>query len=303
VSEKILQHEVRGGDVGDASGWSVAVACHCELGERPVWDSRNATLWWVDILAGALHSLDAHHGHRVRQRDAPLGTVALRDRGGVMVASARSIVLLDDDGRIDAEPIEVDFDEGIRFNDGAVDPAGRFVVGTTAIDGRRGAGALYSVDVLGGVRTLLEGVTESNGVGWSPDARTMYYVDSGEPAVRRYDYDCETGNVHRSSDLVALDPATGAPDGLVVDAEGGVWVAMWSGGALLRYDSGGSLLSRWPTPVTRPTCPAFADDGQLYLTTAWEGLDETHRAGQPWAGHVLVRRAPVAGLPVSRFAG
>jgi sugar lactone lactonase YvrE len=287
----------------DDGDWSVAFAAGCELGERPVWDPRTETLWWVDILAGVLHSLDAWHDHHAVQLDAPLGAVGLRERGGLVVASGRSIVLLDKDAEVDAEPIEVDLREGIRFNDGAVDPAGRFIVGTTATDVRRGAGALYSVDGRGGTRTLIDGVTESNGVGWSPNARTMYYVDSGEPVVRRYVYDCETGNVRRSSDLVALDPAAGTPDGLVVDAQGGVWVAMWGGGSVRRYGPDGSLLLQWPTPVAQPTCPGFGKGDQLYLTTAWEGLDEAQRAGQPWAGDLLVRPAPVVGLPASRFVG
>ena len=190
---------------------------------------------------------------------------------------------------------------------GAVDPAGRFLVGTTATDGRRGVGTLYSVDARGDVRAVIDGVTESNGVGWSPDGRTMYYVDSGEPVVRGYRYDAETGNLRRKSDFVTVEPDLGAevgmPDGLVVDAEGGVWIAMWGGASLCRYADDGSPLSWWRTPVTQPTCPVFADGGVLYLATAWEGLDEAQRAGQPWAGHVLARQAPVAGLPPRRFAG
>jgi len=138
------------------------------------------------------------------QLDVPLGAIALLERGRLVAASGRSILLLGSDGQVDGQPIEIDRGGGIRFNDGAVDPAGRFLVGTTAADGRRRTGALHSIDLSGDVRVVIDGVTESNGVGWLPDPRTMYEVGSGEPVVRAYEYDGETGNLRRSSDLFTV---------------------------------------------------------------------------------------------------
>jgi sugar lactone lactonase YvrE len=287
----------------ERDGWTIAVACACELGERPVWDPLTATLWWVDVLTGGLHSLHPTRGHRTTSLEVALGTVGLRTGGGVVAASAQSIVLLDADGLPDADPIAVDFGAGLRFNDGAVDPAGRLIVGTTATDGRRHAGALYAVEATGAVRVLLDAVTESNGVGWSPDGSILYYVDSGEQAIRTYAYDPEAATLRDRADLTVIDESSGVPDGLVVDAEGAIWVALWGGAAVRRYAPDGTLLSSCRTPVSQPTCPAFGPDGVLYLTTAWEGIDASARDVEPWAGHLLQRPANVAGQPAARFAG
>jgi sugar lactone lactonase YvrE len=287
----------------DRDGWSVAVPCGCELGERPVWDPRSTTLWWVDVLSGELHSLHPMRGHRTTSLDAALGTVGLRMGGGVVAASAHSIVLLDANGLPDADPIAVEFGAGLRFNDGAVDPAGRLVVGTTATDGRRDAGALYAIEATGAVCVLLDGVTESNGVGWSPDGSVMYYVDSGEQAIRTYAYDPETATLRDRTDLAVIDERDGVPDGLVVDAEGTIWIALWGGAAIRRYARDGVLLSACPTPVSQPTCPAFGPDDVMYVATAWEGMNASERESQPWAGHLLRRPQNVTGQPAALFAG
>jgi sugar lactone lactonase YvrE len=198
--------------------------------------------------------------------------------------------------------------DDVRFNDGACDPAGRFWAGTVAHDVRPGAGALYRLDPDGTITTVLEGVTESNGLGWSPDGGILYYIDSGErePRVRAFDYDLETGRIGwEPHELIGFPPGPVVPDGLVVDAEGCLWVAMWGGGEVRRYAPTGGLLATFPVPVSRPTCPGFGGPGlaDLYLTTAWEGMDDQQRAAEPLAGHLLRTRPGTEGLPAGTFGG
>ncbi len=145
---------------------------------------------------------------------------------------------------------------------------------------------------------------ESNGLDWSADGETLYFVDSGEPCIRCYDYDAETGRIGaRRGDLAAFSGPDGVPDGLTVDADGTVWVAMWQGSALRRYAPDGRLLACLSVPVSQPTCPGFGGPGLdcLYLTTAWEGMSAEARQIEPWAGHLLSADVGAIGRPPYRF--
>jgi sugar lactone lactonase YvrE len=294
-------------------GWSVALPAGVELGERPLWDDATGTLVWVDILAGDLHrwrpGAEAAGGHAVIHLGPVLGTVGLRAGGGVLAAvttddpADSAVLLLDAAGRPDADPVPLPLPAGVQFNDGAVDPVGGFVVGTADAAMAPGRGSLYRVAPDRTVAELLDGITESNGVGWSPDGRTLYYVDSGEPTVRVYDWDPAAGRLGpRRADLVTLPDGAGCPDGLVADAAGTVWTALWEGAAVQRLAPDGQLLATLAVPVTLPTCPGFGplggDRSLLYLTTSYQGLDPVARAAQPWAGHLLV--ADVTALPGAR---
>ncbi len=292
--------------------WSVAVASGCEIAEHPVWDSQTNSLLWVDVLAGTLHrSTPVPKGagewpdHAMRV-GAAVGAAALRHDGGAVAAVDSALMMLDSRGRPDAEPVSVDMPDGARFNDGACDPAGRFLVGSTSPPGDPGTGLLWSLGSSGRAEVALTGITESNGLDWAPRGDLLYYVDSGEPAVRRYAYDAASGRIGaRLTDLTEVGAGEGVPDGIVVDAAGGIWVALWEGGSLRRYAPDGELLLDLAVPVERPTCAAFAgpDLELLVLTTAREGLDPEARRTQRWAGHVLVAPAPVVGRLPHRFAG
>ena len=152
----------------------------------------------------------------------------------------------------------------------------------------------------GTVTTMLDGVTESNGIGWSADGATMYFVDSGEaePRIRAFSFDVAGGTLGASRDLVRFPAGGAVPDGLVVDAEDCVWVAMWGGGEVHRYAPDGALLAVLPVPVSQPTCPAFGGPGldELYLTSAWQDMIAGQRAAEPLAGHVLHTRPGVRGM-------
>jgi sugar lactone lactonase YvrE len=221
-----------------------------------------------------------------------------------VLATADGFLLTDEDGRVDAEPIRpLGQADGQRFNDGAVDPAGRFWAGTVATDDA--PGRLFCLDPDLRVRVVLDELTESNGIAWSPDGTRMYFVDSGEPRIRSYAFDVDSGAIAPREDLARFDvDVDGVPDGLTTDSDGAVWVALWGGSAVRRYAPDGTLLAQHRLPVTQVTCPALGgpDLRRLFVTTAWERMDEAERARQPCAGHVFARTVPTPGLPAVRFA-
>lgn len=285
--------------------WSIALDASCELTERPVWDDYDQSLVWVDIPGGDVHRLQADHTDTSVHIGAPLGVAGLRADGGLILASDPDIVFVDAAGHRDRESINAGLSPDVRFNDGACDPFGRFVVGTCSLRGQREQGHLLSVEPDGEIQVLLDRVTESNGVCWSPTGEIVYYVDSGEPAIREYDYDPATGTLHNRRDLVVIDEADGEPDGLAIDATGAIWVALWKGSAVRRYSPHGELLAHLELPVSRPTCPGFGGEqlDRLYVTTAQEGMTAAELAGEPWAGHILVANPGVSGAASHRFAG
>ena len=294
--------------------WEVVVPAGAELGERPVWDHQRSRLLWVDILAGRLHEYRPGEGNQLvlelpgEERPTAIGAAAPRRRGGYVLAAADGFWLTGPDGELEAGPlIPPGMTAQVRFNDGACDPSGRFWAGTVGYDRQPGAGALYRLDPNRAITTVLEGVTESNGLGWSPDGTRFYYIDSGErePRVRVFGCDPVTGALGPSRDLVRFPAGGVVPDGLVVDADGCVWVALYAGSAIHRYSPDGELLATIPVPVSQPTCPAFGgpDLADLYLTTSWEGMTDSQRAGQPLAGHLLRMRPGAQGQRAAAFAG
>jgi sugar lactone lactonase YvrE len=295
-----------------SSAWQTAVPAGAELGERPFWDGTG--LVWVDIMAGHLHRHRPGEGDEIVLALAaegcpvPIGAAAPRRGGGYVLATEAGFQRAGPDGRIDGAAIRPDgMPADARFNDGACDPAGRFWAGTVTRDVRPGAGALYRLDTDGSVSIALGAVTESNGIGWSPDGATMYYIDSGEPEprIRAFGFDVAGGELGEARDLVHFPGGGPVPDGLIVDAEGCLWVAVWGGSRVVRYAPDGQTLATLPTPVSQPTCPAFggADLGELYLTSAWQGMTAGQRATEPLAGHVLRTRPGARGLPAVAYGG
>lgn len=294
--------------------WEVVIAAGAELGERPIWDAGGGCLAWVDIGRGRLHRHRPGEGDEIvleltaAGKPVAIGAAAHRHGGGYVLAAADGFRLVSDSMVMEAGPLRPPGMTGkVRFNDGACDPAGRFWAGTVGWQREPGAAALYRLDPDQTITTVLDGVTESNGLGWSPDARTFYYIDSGEqrPRVRAFEFDLASGTLGESRDLVTFPGGQVVPDGLVVDAEGGVWVALFGGGEVRRYSPSGELLAAHPVPVTQPTCPAFGghDLADLYLTTAWQGMGDDEKAAQPLAGHLFRFRPGVRGQAATPFAG
>jgi sugar lactone lactonase YvrE len=232
----------------------VYVDARAELAEGPRWDAEAGVLLWVDIERG-----EVHRGDEVLRFGERVGAVAPVAGGGLLVATASRLVL---DGATLAE-----FPHGpdLRANDGACDADGRFWIGTMALDERDGDAALYRFD--GELVPVLHGVGMSNGIGWSPDGARMYYVDSLTQRIDVFDYD---GEIAKRRTFVAIDRGDGVPDGLAVDDEGCVWLALWGGACVRRYAPDGELVGELAVPGENVTACCFGDeDGRsLYVTTA-----------------------------------
>jgi sugar lactone lactonase YvrE len=288
-----------------AAEFEVAVAPAAQLGEGPRWDAATRTLLWVDIPAKLVHRFDPATGTNTTQQAADVVSLALpRLRGGVVIGLPDGLHLLDGEPSslvAAIEPERVD----TRTNDGACDAAGRLWVGTMALDERSPVAGLYRVDADLTVTTVLTGTTISNGLGWSPDGTRFYFIDSPTRRIDVFDFDVANGALENRRSLVAVAVEGAVPDGLAVDAEGGVWVALHGGWGLRRYSPDGELLAEVGLPIARITSCCFGgpDLGDLYVTTRREGLSEAERAAQPLAGALLRLDVGVTGLPTHAFAG
>ncbi|SFQ60438.1 SMP-30/gluconolactonase/LRE family protein [Hymenobacter arizonensis] len=277
------------------------------LGEGALWNPESQQLYWVDIEGRAFHSFDpATQQDVVYTTGARVGTVVPMHRGCVLLALQTGIHRLDLGTRqltLLENPLT---DPGLRFNDGKCDPAGRFWVGTFDLHERPHAGALYRFDPDGSLHVMLREVTNSNGIVWSLDQRTMYYVDSHTCAVRAFDYDNASGNIENGRVIVHFDKAAGVPDGMTIDAEGKLWVAVWGSGTIQRFDpSTGALLQSIDVPAPHTSSCAFGgpDLRTLYITTARQGLSEEQMREFPLSGNLFVVEPGVSGVPASFFEG
>jgi sugar lactone lactonase YvrE len=277
------------------------------LGEGPVWDDGQQRLLWVDIIPGLIHRLDpATGGDEVFRAGKPVGAVALRREGGLVVAVEDGFALLDQGWqRLDQVAVVDHAGVRARFNDGKCDPAGRFLAGTMAYDKAPGAGSLYRLDPDGSVTRLLGGVTISNGLAWAGDGATVYYIDSPAQRIDAFDYDRGTGRLANRRCLVEIPEEAGLPDGMAIDEDGCLWVALYGGSAVRRYTAAGKLDATLTFPATNITCPVFGGPGfgVLYVTSARDGLDPGQLAAQPHAGAVFAADVGARGLPASRFGG
>jgi sugar lactone lactonase YvrE len=278
------------------------------LCEGPLWDARIGALVWVDIPLGVVHRLDVATGADlvVREVGAPVGCLALRESGGYVVATTRGVAIAD--GAWESLEQITDLPGqafATRTNDGACDPWGSFWVGTTAQDDRPGAAALYRMTADRTVHQVLDNVSVSNGIDWAPDATAMYYADSGTGRVDVFDVDPADGHVSRRRPLIEIELAGAVPDGLTVDAEGFLWVALWDGGRVRRYAPDGSLDCEVLLPVDRVTSVAFGGSSldALYVTTARHELSPAALEGQPLAGSIFVHDPGVHGRSPNAWAG
>ncbi|MEO7981775.1 MAG: SMP-30/gluconolactonase/LRE family protein [Sporichthyaceae bacterium] len=279
-----------------------------QLCEGPLWDERDNRLLWVDVPAGAVHATDLGTGEdRVVLRDSgPVGCVALRASGGHLVARRSGVAGVEPGwGRCSDLASLPGQQPRTRTNDGGCDPWGGFWVGTLATDDRPGAGGLWRLEPDGAVRPALDGVSVSNGLDWSPDGSQMYYVDSPTGRIDLLDLDPDDRSVRSRSPLVSLGLPGAVPDGLTVDAEGFLWVAVWDGARVRRYDPAGRLDRELLLPVDRVTSIAFGGPALdvLVVTTAWDGLSPSARAAQPLAGSLFVHDPGVRGRRAGSWAG
>ena len=283
----------------------LVVRTRAEVGEGPIWDAGTETLVWVDITGSAVHRFDPSTGHDLcMDVGIDVGAVAVRGSGGLVLAATDGFRALAADGS-QTLLVEVEADDpSMRMNDGKCDRRGRFWAGTMAYDesAPAGLGKLYRLDPDLSVRTMLDGVSISNGIDWSPDDRLMYFIDSRTQRVDVFDFDLDDGAIINRRTLIEVDPANGLPDGMTVDANGDLWVARWGGSRVVHYAPDGSERGMVRFPVSQTSSCAFggSDARDLYVTSAALSISEDV---EPEAGSLFRARPGAVGQPPNCFGG
>ena len=277
------------------------------LGEGPRWDAAAARLLWVDIDAGELHVYDpARQADHAVACGAKVGCAAPWAGDVVLVALAGGLARVDL-ATGDVEPLAAlpGARPGRRSNDGACDPHGRFWVGTMAEDQAPGEGALHRYDPDGALHTVLTGLTLPNGLGWDPTGRRMHFIDSPSGRIDVLDLDPATGAVLDRRPWAAIPEGDGIPDGLALDDEGGVWVALYGAGEVRRFAPDGRAVARVQVPAQQVTACCFGGPGgrRLFITTATEGMSDEERASRPLDGALFALDVGVSGPPARPFGG
>lgn len=281
----------------------------CELGEGPMWDARTGEVFWVDILNGAVHALEPRTGATRTLEPAPLVGAILPRRSpgeGWLVSLEHGPALLAEDGALEplgawAEADGARPEIAVRCNDAKCDPRGRCLLGTMAHGGDPGCGSLYRLEPGAPLERVLAGVTISNGLAWSADATRLYYVDTGTRRIDVFDYDLESGELSGRRPLAEVPAEAGMPDGMTIDAEGCLWVALWGGGAVRRYTPEGELdrVLELPTPQVTSCVFAGPELDLLVITTARLGLGPEERT----AGLTFAVAPGVTGTPTLPYGG
>ena len=288
--------------------FDVALDLNAELGECPQWSVEEQALYFVDIKGKALHRFEPVTGeHSTMLMPEEIACFGFRKGGGFIAAFRSGLWLLDASGnRLEKLADNPEDQRSSRFNDGRVDPAGRFLAGTIDEPKDGGKAHLYRYDRRG-LNVLASGLLTSNGVAFSPDGRTLYHSDTPTFTVWRYAYDPATGEATDRTLFVRLEPTAadrGRPDGAAVDAEGCYWTALFEGGRIQRYAPDGRLLAEYPVPARCPTMVAFGgpDLKTLFVTSARTGRSEEELATLPHSGSLFSMPVEVPGRPEYFFA-
>jgi sugar lactone lactonase YvrE len=275
------------------------------LGEGAIWHPAEKRLYWVDIEGRVLHLYDpATAEDKVWPVGERVGTVVPAVNGGALVALQNGIHFIDTntgDLRSVVNPIKVD---DIRFNDGKCDPAGRFWVGTMALDSREGAAVLYRMDQDGSIKQVLGNLSVSNGIVWTADHKTMYFIDTPTRKVQAFAYDQETGAIRKERDVLSIPEWEGKPDGMAIDEQGRLWIALYGGSGVGCWDpESGEMLHKVHVPAPHTTSCAFGGErlDTLYITTARDGLDSELLQKYPESGGIFAVKPDVRGVPANFF--
>lgn len=280
-----------------------------EVGESPRWDVEDQALYWLDIWdSPAVFRLHPPSQKVTRWAPGlPVTGQARRAGGGFVFATRQGLYLWDEhtgESQFILDP-EAD-NRPARFNDGSADRLGRFWAGSTYADDQfRPEGSLYRLTPGRSVQKMAGGLACSNGLGWSPDNKTMYVTAQFAYELLAFDFDPATGDLANRRSFAKVPEADGLPDGLTVDAEGCIWSAQWGGWRLTRYDPDGKIERVIKLPVPNPTSCVFGgpDLKDLYVTTAWLGLSNEERRAAPGSGDLFVVHTDIQGLPEPKFAG
>lgn len=276
------------------------------LGEGPLWDVQEQAFYWVDIRSCLVRRRDWRTG-TVQAWTLPemVGSLAVRERGGLLLALKSSISLYDPgSSRLDTIAAPEAERADMRFNDGKCDRQGRFWAGTMDDQSRTPSGTLYRIDAQRGCVAQFNGIRTPNSLCWSPDGTTMYFADSRTHVINAYPYDVATGEIGAAREFHRVEPPA-IPDGATVDAEGYLWCAYYGGGRVVRIAPDGRIVRIIELPVTQPTSCQFVgpDLDLLYITTAKQRLSAEQLAQQPLAGALLAVDPGVRGLPEARYRG
>ena len=278
------------------------------LGEGSWWDADIERLWWVDIESSLVCRYNPANGaNRTWPMGAHVGTLVPTLKGDLITAGFHGFQRLDPESGKVTDVIDPEADRpNTRFNDGKCDPQGRFWAGTIPYDRTPGAANLYVLDANLKVRQALDNLGNSNGLTWNAAGDTMYYIDTPTRRVDAFDFDGATGSISNRRQVVRVPDDMGKPDGMTIDAEGMLWVCLWGGWAVSRWDpQSGELLAKVNLPVKRVTSCAFggADLEDLYITTARSGMEAEELSEQPLSGGLFRAHPGVQGVPLPKFAG
>jgi sugar lactone lactonase YvrE len=276
-----------------------------QVGECPLWHPAERNIYWVDIGGFSVHRIHPLTGeHRAWRLDSEPSALAIHTHGGLVVATRAGFVHLDTASGEVTPIAPAPYDTATtRFNDGRVDPAGRFWVGTIFEPRDRQAADMFCLDKGAVSLKWSGGMMNSNGLAFSPDGRVMYHADTASHRIDRYDFDAASGNAsnRQTFQQFAVDKTSptygGRPDGAAVDSEGAYWCAMFEGGRLMRFAADGTLLREIALPLRCPTMLAFGGDDlrTLYITSASHGRSAQEREQYPLTGCLLSLQVDVAG--------
>lgn len=278
------------------------------LGEGPTWSPRDGALYWVDILTPSVHCFDPRSGHDSEFKLGSMVSVAVpKASGGLLLATAGGLMTLDTESKQLSLLCHPEADRpGNRYNDGKCDRMGRLWIGSLDMGAANNRGNLFRVDSDGTWKKMDSGFTVSNGLGWSPDNQRMYFTDSDRRTIYVYDFDLRSGSIANRRAFITLDAGDGRPDGLTVDEEGCLWVAIWDAWRVTRYAPDGREMQRIRMPVPRPTSCCFGGPNlqTLYVTSASVRLSEKALDAAPLSGGLFaIDVQGVRGLPETTFAG
>jgi sugar lactone lactonase YvrE len=271
------------------------------LGEGPAWDSKTQSLYWVDILEKRVY----HGTELLVQLDDLVGCLAPCENGRLILGMRRALADLDVDSRRVAllAPLDSELPAN-RINDGKCDPAGRFIFGTMDMNEKDSSGALYSFDGKT-IARLLDGVRISNGLAWSPDHKIFYYIDTPTREVKAFDYDVATGQIANPRIALRIPASLGFPDGMTSDVAGNLWIALWGGAQISKWNPNtGQLLEQIPIPALQTSSCVFGgkDMNELYVASARVGMSVADLKKYPLSGGLFKVVANVEGMRTFEFS-
>lgn len=284
----------------------LVIDAKAQLGEGPAWDEDAQLLYWVDILGKTIHTYDPLSlKEEMIQLDEHIGAVVPAKNGGLIAALQRGFYFID----LPSETLSkiADPEQHLpnnRFNDGKCDPKGRFWAGTMAYDAAEGQANLYCLEEGKEVVKKLDQVTISNGIAWSTDFKTMYYIDTPTKEVVAFDYDLDTGNISNKRVVIEIQDKMGNPDGMTSDMDGNLWIAHWGGNQVSNWNPHtGELLGSISVPAPQVTSCVFGGKNrdELYITSARAGMNEEQLEKYPHAGGVFRVKVGVKGAPTFKY--